>query len=518
MERVKLSRNCSVLVVGAGPGGLVAAITLARYGVDVLLIDKRGGPSGLSRSLVISTRGMELMRRFGLEEAIRSGAADVKIRAWVTPDLASGEGTEMPLGSPSDAEAALASPTRPAWVAQDHHEPIMFEHLRSLPSASIRLGCQLLGVTQDDSGVRATVEDAGTGTVEGITASYLIAADGAHSTVREQLGISMIGPGDLADYERVEFTAPLWVLAGEHRYGLYVITRPDAAGVLAPRGRGDRWFLAREIPVGTGGLADLGPGGLTGLIQRAAGSSELRPQIERLSTWTFAAQLAERYAQGRCYLVGDAAHRMTPRGGTGMNTAIQDAFDLGWKLAWVLRGWAGPDLLASYETERRPVAAHNVQRSSEPTGARRETDQVLTWDLGGRLPHHWLVVGDQERSTIDLIGDGLTLLAGPSDPRWARFADTEPPNPPMRVHTLDARTTDALDLPPAGALLARPDGSELRRWTSPDTTAEAAADGLAINTPTPQWAATADRSWPWWSRRWSSFQWPTLITSAAVAS
>jgi putative polyketide hydroxylase len=483
MVRVKLSRNCGVLVAGAGPGGLVAAITLARYGIDVLLIDKRSMPSGLSRALVISTRGMELMRRFGLEEAVRSGAADVKIRAWVTPGLASGEGTEMPLGYPSDAEAALASPTRPAWVAQDHHEPIMFEHLGGMPSARIRLGCQLLGVTQDDHGVRATVADAGTGAVEHICASYLIAADGAHSTVREQLGISMVGPDDLADYERVEFTAPLWQLAGGRRYGLYVITRPGATGVMAPRGPGDRWFLARETPVGTRGLADLGPGGLTGLIQRAAGTGALRPQIERLSTWTFAAQLAEHYAEGRCFLAGDAAHRMTPRGGTGMNTAIQDAFDLGWKLAWVLRGWASPDLLASYETERRPVAAYNVQRSSEPAGARRETDQAMAWDLGGRLPHHWLEVGDQERSTIDLIGDGLTLLAGPTDPRWTRFADTEPPNPPIKIHTLDTRTADALDLPPAGALLARPDGRELRRWTSLDTATAAGAEGLTINTP-----------------------------------
>ena len=480
MARVKLSRICEVLVAGAGPGGLVAAITLARYGIDVVLIDKRSTPSGLSRSLVISTRGMELMRRFGLEQAVRSGAADVKIRAWVTPDLASGEGTEMPLGSPSDAEAALASPTRPAWVAQDHHEPVMFGHLRSLPSARIRLGCQLLRVTQDDSGAHATVADAGTGAVENISASYLIAADGAHSTVREQLGISMLGPDDLGDYERVEFTAPLWQLAGEHRYGLYVITRPDAAGVLAPRGPGDRWSLTREIPVGSRGLAALGQDDLAGLIQRAAGTSALRPQIERLSSWTFAAQLAERYAQGRCFLVGDAAHRMTPRGGTGMNTAIQDAFDLGWKLAWVLRGWAGPELLATYERERRPVAAHNVQRSSEPIGARRETAEALPWDLGGRLPHHWLPAGSRERSTVDLIGDGLTVLAGPSDPRWLRFARYLKPNAPLNVHVIDARTSQALGLQPTGALLARPDGRELRRWTSAGTAMAAAAESSVL--------------------------------------
>jgi putative polyketide hydroxylase len=480
MMRVKLSRICDVLVVGAGPAGLVAAITLARYGVDVVLIDKRGRPSGLSRSLVISTRGMELMRRFGLEEAIRSGAADVKIRAWVTPDLASGEGTEMPLGNPSDAEAALASPTRPAWAAQDHHEPIMFEHLRSLPSARIRLGCQLLGVTQDDSGVCATVADAGTGAVEDMTASYLIAADGAHSTVRGQLGISMAGPDDLADYERVEFTAPLWQLAGEHRYGLYVITRPDAAGVLAPRGPGDRWGLSRETPAGTRGLLGLEPGDLTGLIQRAVGTSALRPQIERLSTFTFAAQMAERYAQGRCFLVGDAAHRATPRGGTGMNTAIQDSFNLGWKLAWVLRGWASPQLLATYERERRPVAAHNVQRSSEPGGAMQETGQALAWDLNGRLPHHWLASGKERISTIDLIGDGLTLLSGPSDPRWGRFAESMPWAVPIDVHVVDAGTADALSLPPSGALLARPDGRELRRWADVDAAAAVSLDGSAV--------------------------------------
>ena len=481
MARVKLSRNCDVLVVGAGPAGLVAAITLARYGIDVVLIDKRGTLSGLSRSLVISTRGMELMRRFGLEQAVRSGAADVKVRAWVTPSLASGEGSELPLGFPSDAEATLASPTRPAWVAQDHHEPVMLEYLRGLPSASIRLGRQLLRVTQDDQLVRAVIADAGTGTVEDLGASFLIAADGAHSTVRDQLRIAMLGRDDVAGYERVEFTAPLWQLAGEHRYGLYVITRPDAAGVLAPRGPGDRWSFSREIPVAARGLTALGQDDLIALIRHAAGTSALRAKIERLSTFTFAAQMAEHYVRGRCFLVGDAAHRATPRGGTGMNTAIQDSFDLGWKLAWVLRGWASPGLLATYERERRPVAAHNVQRSSDPAGANQETGQALAWDLGGRLPHHWLASGKRRTSTVDLIGDGLTLLAGPSAPRWGRFAESIPLAMPVDVHVVDAGTADALSLPAAGALLARPDGRELRRWADLDLAAAISLDGSALS-------------------------------------
>jgi len=460
--------------VGAGPAGLVAGITLARYGIDVLVIDKRDGLPGLSRNLVISTRGMELMRRFGLEEAIRAGAADVKISAWVTPNLASGEGTEMPVGYPSDAEAALASPTRPVWAPQDHHEPILLEHLRRLPTAAVQFGCELLEICQDGKGARAAVTVAETGRAEEVHASYVIAADGAHSVVRDQLGICMIGPGDLADYERVEFCAPLWQLVGERRHGLYVITRPDAAGVLAPRGPADRWGLSRETPRGAPGLLSLGRDELTGLIQRAVGMDALRPRIERLSTFTFAAQMAERYAEGRCILVGDAAHRMTPRGGTGMNTAIQDSFDLGWKLAWVLHGWAGPELLATYEHDRRPVAAHNVHRASQPTGAQRETDQALPWDLNGRLPHHWLSAGEKPTSTIDLIGDGFTVLAGPLDPRWARFARSTSSTAPIDVHVLDGGTADALDVPPSGALLTRPDGRQLRRWTDVDAATEAA--------------------------------------------
>jgi putative polyketide hydroxylase len=465
MTRVKVSRKCHVLIVGAGPGGLVAGITLARYGIDVLVIDRRHGLSGLSRSLVISTRGMELMRRFGIEREVREGAADVTIRAWITDTLSSDSGSEAPLGYPSDEEAAVVSPTRPAWVAQDHHEPVLVECLRSQPTAAVRFDCELLEIVQDGTGVRAVVTDLATGNVEHLQASYLIAADGAHSTVREQLGIRMVGPDNLADYERVEFCAPLWPLVRQRRYGLYVITRPEAGGVLTPRGAGDRWGMSRETPVGKPSLLDLDERQLTTLIQRAAGSDTVRPRIERVSTFTFAAQLADRYQSGRCFLVGDAAHRMTPRGGTGMNTAIQDAFDLGWKLAWVLRGWATPELLSTYEKERRPVAAHNVERASAHDGAQRATHDALPWDLGARIPHHWTDTRHGRVSTVDLIGDRLTLLIGSADPRWPRAAEKMSTTTPIDVQTIDVDAATALGLPAHGALLVRPDGNEVRRWT-----------------------------------------------------
>jgi 2-polyprenyl-6-methoxyphenol hydroxylase-like FAD-dependent oxidoreductase len=493
MEIVKLSRNCQqvqVLVVGAGPAGLVAGITLARYGISVLVIDKREGIPALSRALVISTRGMELMRHWGLEDAVRAGASDVIPRAWVTPALACGEGTEMPLGCPSDDEAAAVSPSRPAWAPQDHHEPILLAHLRQLPAATVRLRCELTGLSQDRAGVHAVLVDRETATTSQVDARYVIAADGAHSRVREQLGIGMAGPGHLADYERAEFSAPLAAVAGDRCYALYVITRPDAAGVLAQRGRGDRWGLSRERTPGQPLLTDLSDAELTGLIARAAGVADLPLCIERLSTFPFAAQIADRYRHGRGFLAGDAAHRMTPRGGTGMNTAIQDSFDLGWKLAWVLRGWAPPSLLDSYQIERRPVGLHNVQRSAQPAGARATTSEALSWDLNGRLAHHWIRATGRQISTLDLVGDGLTMLAGPADPRWRGAQAHHPGRVPVTVHALDTGTADALQLEPAGAMLVRPDGRQAGRW--PDYAAWLRSIGTTPSHPVPDHATPHD--------------------------
>ncbi|MBV9798074.1 MAG: FAD-dependent monooxygenase, partial [Solirubrobacterales bacterium] len=146
-----------VFVVGAGPAGLVLAITLAAYGVDVLVLEKRARNSNLSRALVISTRSMEIFRAWGLEERIRAGAADVKPYLWRTRALASSEGTEFALGYPTAAEAAEISPTGPAWAPQDHLEPLLLELLRSLPNAEVRFGCEVVDLNQRGDLVWAVV-------------------------------------------------------------------------------------------------------------------------------------------------------------------------------------------------------------------------------------------------------------------------------------------------------------------------------------------------------------------------
>ena len=458
-----------VLVVGAGPAGLVAGITLARYGIGVLVAEKRAGVSTLPRALVISTRSMEILRSWGLEDQVRAGAADVEPCGWVTRTLASGEGTQIPLGYPTAEQAATVSPTRPAWAPQDHLEPLLLARLRSAPGAEVCFGSELVTLEQDGGEVRAVLRDHRSGRMREVKTLFVVGADGAHSTVRAQLGIRMAGPGALAEYHSVQFRAPLARIAADRRYGLTVITHPGAAGVLAPRGPDDRWHYAREWRPGQARLADCPQAQLAELIATAAGVPGLQPRIERVSVFSFAAQIADRYRDRRGFLVGDAAHRMTPRGGTGMNTAIHDAYDLAWKLGWVLRGWAEPGLLASYEAERRPVGLHNVARSADPAGARRQADEALPWDLNGRLAHHWLRRANQTISTLDLLSDGLTLLTGPGEPSRGQAAATLNKPAPVTTHALDEPTAHNTGIQPGGAVLLRPDGQQLLHWPDMST-------------------------------------------------
>jgi 2-polyprenyl-6-methoxyphenol hydroxylase-like FAD-dependent oxidoreductase len=277
----------------------------------------------------------------------------------------------------------------------------------------------------------------------------------------------MDGRDDLGDYERLEFRAALGDVIGDRRYALYVITQADISSVLAPRGRDDRWGLSRERLGDQERLASMNGAQLLALVRAVTGVDDLPATIERTSSFTFAAQIAERYRHQSCFLVGDAAHRMTPRGGTGMNTAIQDSFDLAWKLGWVLRGWASDDILDTYEQDRRPIGLHNVGRTSEPGGARRDTDDALPWDLNGRIAHHWV---DHRRtiSTVDLIGDGLTVFHTRSATNPSARTVPGSGRPPRNFHPLDSRLIEAYDLPTTGAIMVRPDGREVARSATLD--------------------------------------------------
>ena len=147
---------------------------------------------------------------------------------------------------------------------------------------------------------------------------------------------------------------------------------------------------------------------------------------------------------------------VTPRGGTGMNSAIADGFNLGWKLAWVLDGWAPEELLDTYETERRPVAEHNLIRSLDAMGSRRKVADEVRFDLAGRLPHRWLDTPAGRISSLDLLGPGLTRLsAGDGTTELEHRSSAEPP---IESHRIDPTTAVALGADRPGGILLRPDG------------------------------------------------------------
>jgi putative polyketide hydroxylase len=423
-----------VLVIGAGPAGATAAIALARRGIECLVVERRTEVSQLPRATGVSTRSMEIMRAWGLERRMREGAPDVEWLGWDSPTLAAAAaGSPWPVGFPTRAQAALISPTAPACIAQADVERVLLEHLASLPAARLERGVEVTGVRHAPDGATAQLGD---GRV--VHARYVVAADGVRGATRERLGIAMHGPGPLDRRIAAQFRAALWELLGEHRYVVY--TTGD--GFFAPAGRDDRWIYA----VGADRYEEAQ---LPALIRRDTGVAVLPIELERTDALTYTALIAERFRAGRVLLAGDAAHRVTPRGATGMNMAIQDGFDIGWKLAWVLRGWAGPELLDSYEAERRPVAEHNVRRSSDPVGSGRDPSEEVHVDIGGRIPHVWVADGV---STLDLLGDGLTAFAGP----W----EIEPPDAaaPVTVRRLDAIVARALGVPHGGSLVVRPDG------------------------------------------------------------
>jgi putative polyketide hydroxylase len=440
-----------VLVVGAGPAGLAAAIELARHEVPVLLVERRTVLSSHPRATVLSLRSMELMRAWGLEGEVRERSADVDWRMLEAETLAdAGDGSALEVGYPSREQSRVLSPVEPACVAQDDVEPLLLAHLRDQSSVRVELGSELTGVWAAPDGARAALRDVRTGAMRAVHARYVVAADGARSAVRRALGLALQGAEDVLAGFTTLFRAPLWDVVGPHRHLLYSVTHSESPGTFLPAGPSDRWLFGHRSE----GPEAPSERRAAELVRLGAGVPGLPVRIERSRSFSSAAQLAERFRSGPVFLAGDAAHRVTPRGGTGLNLALHDGFDLGWKLAWVLRDWARPALLDTYEAERRPVAEHTAARSADPAGSIRAPEQELHADLGGRIAHVW---ADRD-STLDLLGTGLTLFAGRDGSAWDTAAAALATRLPVDVRLLDPVAAGAIGAAGRAALLVRPDG------------------------------------------------------------
>ena len=351
------------------------------------------------------------------------------------PTLADADaGTPLWVGYPNPEQARMLSPTAPACIAQDDVEPLLLAHV----PGDVELGTEFVGLVAAADGARVRLRDVRTGALRTVHARYVVAADGARSNGREALGIPLIGPDNLLAGYTTLFRAPLWDVVGDRRHVIYSVAN---GGVFLPAGS-DRWLF---------GAPDSHD--VEKLIRLGAGVPDLPVLVERSRRFSSAAQVAERWRSGPVFLAGDAAHRVTPRGGTGLNLALHDGYDLGWRLAWVLRGWAGPDLLDRYEAERRPVAEYTVARSADPRGSVRPPDTEVRADIGARIAHVW----DGDRSTLDLLAPGLTLFAahGEPVPRLTTHA-------PVTVRHIDPIVARALGAPTGTSLLVRSDGTPVR--------------------------------------------------------
>ena len=434
-----------ILVVGAGPAGLATAIGLARQGVASAIVERHRRTSVFPKASGISTRTMEIFRSWGLEGSMREHSQEVQQSMSVRSTLTGPQLALRQLGFPNDEQALAVSPTRTALIPQDRLEPVLLDHAISL-GVDIRFGTELVSVQQDSTGVAAVVRSLSNGKRSTVRASYVVGADGSRSTVRDLLGIQAHGPDDLGDYVTVLFRADLWSRLGDERFGLYQLTGP-VPGVLVPTGRDDRWVLGMPWNPRTESFADYTLERCRELIGAATGVPGLEVDVLRRMPIEFVAQAADRVRDRNVFLIGDAAHRMPPFGGRGLNTAVADAFGLSWKLAWVLRDWADPALLETHAAERVPVGRHNLGLAAQRSEG--GTPDGLTEDMGfvyhsaaidpgdhsepgvthvfptaavpgARLPHAWLNGPDGPISTHDLVGTGLTLITGSEGDGWTQ--------------------------------------------------------------------------------------------------
>ncbi|MFL1428175.1 MULTISPECIES: FAD-dependent monooxygenase, partial [unclassified Nocardiopsis] len=504
-----MERRIPVLVVGGGLVGLSAALFLGSHGVRTVLVERRESISRLPRGRSLSIRTMELFRSVGLEEELRSTPPSVLRDLDVIIQAESLSGPEVfRTTRPKKAGFADLSPTSPVTVDQNEVERVLLRNVLA-DGHELLSRTEVESLTEAPGGVRAELVDRETGRRTALVARYVIAADGHRSRTRDALGIGTSGIGNLCRYVNIPFTCDLSDALNGRSVALAYLDRPARNTMLTRLDGPDRWILM--VPLDPDGAPPLTGERCADLVRAAVGSESVDPVIlddfldrrRRLPEWDLSSWVADQYSSGRVLLAGDAAHVMPPAGGLGGNVGVQDAHNLAWKLALVLRGEAAPSLLDTYEQERRPVAEwtneysadrqlsrHDGKRGRGPVpdslsielGYRYLSDAVCDEpgdydDLpalshlgspGGRAPHVALTRDGAVVSTLDLYRRSFVLVAGPRGHAWIHAARAVDAGTPLDlVHVghdvgdLPGREGDwvrAHGVTESGALLVRPDG------------------------------------------------------------
>jgi 2-polyprenyl-6-methoxyphenol hydroxylase-like FAD-dependent oxidoreductase len=383
-----------VLIVGAGPTGLLLAAELHRRGVECTLIDAREEPQQWDRATIVHPRTMELLASLGLAERF----LEIGVHQWGIRIFSGGEQlAEMDLAG-SGARYGFS-----LNVSEEVTESILAEHLAAHGGEVIR-GRKLVGLKQDEDGVRATIEHAGR--TEALRAGWVVGCGGLHSPVRELTGIPFEGH-DIPDLWAVfDVTLEGWASDHEVNFGFL----DDPTTILTPL-PGKRWrvYMRPSLPD-----SDLVAEAATVIATYDPGAKLV--DVENPRRFHCHTKVAARYREGRALLAGDAAHVCTPAQGHGMNTGIQDSFNLAWKLAHVVKGEADAALLDSYEAERRPVAetiaasgdAFEQMQAVAPGAERDERNRSLREALADPESNHAEVVAEVELD-VDYAGSPIVL-------------------------------------------------------------------------------------------------------------
>lgn len=394
-----------VLIVGGGPAGLTTALELARRGVTGLLVERRTFTTHYPRAHLLNVRTMETFQDLGIAETIyREGPPEDQWHrvAWYTslggPTRLHGLrlGSLPAWGGGADAERyAEASPRRFGNLPQIRLDQVLWERAREAWPEGLRERTELVGLDLGDGGAVATLRDHAAARTYRVRARYVIAADGGR-TCADLLGVGVSGPRALVDMTSVHFSADLSDHADDEALLTYFIHPSGGAstlGALLQVGPG-RW--GKHSPQWSLGIrldpAEVTDGGrerVLARIREVLGIADLEIEIHAVSKWQYEGVVADRYRVGPVLFAGDAAHRHPPTGGLGLNTAVGDATNLGWKLAAVLTGAATDALLDSYESERRPVAIRNVEHSLRNAGRHGPIAQALGLYDGITIDQGW---------------------------------------------------------------------------------------------------------------------------------
>ncbi|HZE04729.1 MAG TPA: FAD-dependent monooxygenase, partial [Solirubrobacteraceae bacterium] len=498
---------------------LSTALFLRLHGVSCLAVERHTSTAIHPRAGHFQLRTVEILRAAGLEDAVRRKGEEQYHPNGGINNVESLAGREIASYFPNlNAGVEEFSPTVRLFIDQDALEPILRARAEEL-GAELRYRVECTSLSQDADGVSATLRDLdGESSERTVRARYMVGADGNRSRIRDQLGIAMRGHGLLSNSVTIYFRAEvdLGPLLEGRDQGVNYVTNPVLRGFFRLDRTGNRGFLVVNLVGDTARpeiiaaypdapwanvAENITEQRALELLRAAIGVPDIPVAIEDVATWRAVADSAERYQEGRVFLAGDAAHTMPPNGGFGGNTGVQDAWNLAWKLAFVLKGMAGPKLLGTYDSERRAIGALMVEQAysryvtrvapylgtagmqpivddfSLEIGARCNSDAVVlepggepalhehpresSGRPGSRAPHVFLERDGARASTLDLFGRDFVLLAAHGAEAWrsAAAAAARAVGVPVDCHVIgDPQFADAYGITPAGAVLVRPDG------------------------------------------------------------